>query len=59
MEKNKIIELSGEDFLICEDLVVDNVNYLYKPSDSSSPPRIFLLDTRTTISGFTKVFSAS
>ena len=29
MEKNKIIELSGEDFLICEDLVVDNVNYLY------------------------------
>ena len=26
---NKVIELNGEDYLICNDVVVDNVNYLY------------------------------
>lgn len=29
MNKDKIIELNGEDYLICEDVVIDNVNYLY------------------------------
>ena len=26
---NKVIVLNGEDYLICNDLVVNNVNYLY------------------------------
>ena len=27
--ENKIIVLNGEDYLICNDITVDNVNYLY------------------------------
>lgn len=26
---NKVIDLNGEDYLICNDVVIDNVNYLY------------------------------
>ncbi len=26
---DKVIVLNGEDYLVCNDLVVDNVNYLY------------------------------
>ncbi len=30
--KERLITLSGEDYLICNDIVVDNVNYLYVAS---------------------------
>ena len=29
MNKNKLIELSGEDYLICDDIVLEGINYLY------------------------------
>lgn len=29
MNKNKLIELSGEDYLICDDVMLDGINYLY------------------------------
>ena len=48
MNKSRIIELSGEEYLICNDLVVDNINYLYVVSLDGSK---FSLLTRKNVDG--------
>ena len=45
---NKIIVLNGEEYLICNDIVIDNVNYLYVVSLDGSK---FSLLTRQNVNG--------
>ena len=53
---DKVINLSGEEYLICNDLIVDNVNYLY--AISLDGLKITLL-TRKNVNGVDTVESVT
>lgn len=52
----KVINLNGEEYLICNDLFVDNVNYLYAISLEGSK---YTLLTRKNVNGVDTVESVT